>query len=97
MELYSFRNFPGDNVGMNGKLETIKINANNNPNNSEYEAITHTYPLAFAKAISKTTSPDPINFIYVSGEGATTTPGTLTQHWARIKGETERDLLSTLR
>jgi hypothetical protein len=44
--------------------------------------------------LSKTTSPKPLNFIYVSGEGATTTPSFLTQHWARIKGLTESSLLS---
>jgi hypothetical protein len=62
--------------------------------NREYEQITHTSPLAFARAISQTTSPKPLNFIYVSGEGATTTPSFLTQHWARIKGQTESDLLA---
>jgi hypothetical protein len=60
----------------------------------EYEAIAHTYPLAFARAISTTTAPKPINFVYVSGEGATTTPGFLTPHWAKIKGQTESDLLA---
>ncbi|PMD25550.1 hypothetical protein NA56DRAFT_593677 [Hyaloscypha hepaticicola] len=60
----------------------------------EYETITNTYPLAFAKALAKTTAPKPLNFIYVSGEGATTTPSFLTQHWARIKGMTEASLLS---
>lgn len=62
--------------------------------NREYETITQTYPLAFAKALSKTTAPTPVNFIYVSGEGAATAPGFLTQHWARIKGITESSLLS---
>lgn len=59
----------------------------------EYEKIAHELPLSFARAISQTTSPDPINFIYVSGEGATTTPGMLTPHWASIKGKTESALL----
>jgi hypothetical protein len=61
---------------------------------SEYEKITHQYPLAFARAIASTTSPNPINFIYVSGEGATTTPGMMTPHWAGIKGNTESELLA---
>ncbi|KAE9378449.1 hypothetical protein N431DRAFT_541902 [Stipitochalara longipes BDJ] len=60
----------------------------------EYEQITNTYPQAFARALSQTTSPKPLNFIYVSGEGATTTPGLFTQHWARIKGLTEASLLA---
>ncbi|KAF8849321.1 hypothetical protein BDZ45DRAFT_634496 [Acephala macrosclerotiorum] len=60
----------------------------------EYEKITYEYPLSFARAISSTTSPNPINFIYVSGEGATTTPGMLTPHWSGIKGKTESELLA---
>jgi hypothetical protein len=62
--------------------------------NREYENITYTYPLAFARAISTTTSPKPVNFVYVSGEGATTTPGFLTPHWGAVKGRTESDLLA---
>jgi hypothetical protein len=62
--------------------------------NREYEAITQTYPLSFARALSTTVAPKPLNFIYVSGEGATTTPSFLTQHWARIKGLTESSLLA---
>lgn len=61
---------------------------------SEYEKITYQYPLAFARAISSTTSPNPFTFIYVSGEGATTTPGMMTPHWAGIKGRTESELLA---
>ncbi|KUJ15953.1 uncharacterized protein LY89DRAFT_587662 [Mollisia scopiformis] len=61
---------------------------------TEYERITHEYPLAFAKAIAATTSPNPVTFIYVSGEGATTTPGMMTPHWAGIKGRTESELLA---
>lgn len=61
--------------------------------NSEYEKITIEYPLAFAREISPTTSPSPFNFIYVSGEGATTTPSFTTPHWAGIKGKTEAELL----
>jgi hypothetical protein len=68
--------------------------ANGRGMNREYETITRDYPLAFARALSTTTSPKPINFVYVSGEGATTTPGVLTQHWARIKGVAESSLLA---
>ena len=60
---------------------------------SEYENITYDYPLAFARAISSATSPNPINFVYVSAEGATTTPGMLTPHWCGIKGKAESSLL----
>ncbi|KAE8453896.1 hypothetical protein EG329_007672 [Mollisiaceae sp. DMI_Dod_QoI] len=60
----------------------------------EYEKITLTYPLAFARSISTTTSPRPVPFIYISGEGATTTPSLLTPHWASIKGRAESSLLA---
>jgi len=60
----------------------------------EYEKITHQYPLAFAKAIASTTSPNPINFIYVSGEGATTAPGMMTPYFGGFKGKTESELLA---
>ncbi|KAH7350589.1 hypothetical protein BKA65DRAFT_242008 [Rhexocercosporidium sp. MPI-PUGE-AT-0058] len=60
----------------------------------EYELITHTYPLAFARALSKTTSPSPLPFVYISGEGATPTPSFLTTHWALTKGRTESALLA---
>ncbi|KAG9238423.1 hypothetical protein BJ875DRAFT_502058 [Amylocarpus encephaloides] len=63
-------------------------------NKEEYLAITHTYPLSFARALSTTVSPKPVNFIYVSGEGATTTPSFLTSRFGIIKGRTEADLLA---
>jgi len=61
---------------------------------TEYEKITNTYPLAFARAISISLSPKPVTFIYVSGEGATTSPSFMTPHWATIKGRTESSLLA---
>ncbi|CAG8956567.1 hypothetical protein HYFRA_00003956 [Hymenoscyphus fraxineus] len=60
----------------------------------EYFKITHTYPLSFARALTKTTSPNPLNFVYISGEGATTTPSILTSRFGVVKGKAEADLLS---
>ncbi|PVH80519.1 hypothetical protein DL98DRAFT_459562 [Cadophora sp. DSE1049] len=60
----------------------------------EYERIHLTYPLSFARALSKTTSPSPVTFIYISGEGATPTPSILTAHWAHTKGLAESSLLA---
>ncbi|TVY73183.1 Protein FMP52 [Lachnellula suecica] len=60
----------------------------------EYIEITHTYPLSFARALSSTTSPKPIPFIYVSGAGATTNPGMFTPIFGVTKGRTEADLLA---
>lgn len=68
--------------------------ANQTPQYREYFAITHTYPLSFARALSTTLSPKPLNFVYVSGQGATTTPGFLTSRFGVVKGQTESDLLA---
>ena len=57
-----------------------------------YVKITKDYPLAAAKAFSGLTD-DRLNFVYVSGEGATYNPGRFTQIFARVKGETELALI----
>jgi hypothetical protein len=53
----------------------------------DYVKITVDYPLAAAKAFS--TIHDPFRFVYVSGEGANTTPGMLTQYFGVVKGQAE--------
>ncbi|KAL2173957.1 uncharacterized protein P884DRAFT_210237 [Thermothelomyces heterothallicus CBS 202.75] len=59
----------------------------------DYITITKTYPLAAAKAFqslaSRAENSQPFHFVYVSGNGATFTPGPLTPFFGRIKGETE--------
>ncbi|SPQ23959.1 023d9a39-8c5c-4d84-8c8b-1309eb1baa0f [Thermothielavioides terrestris] len=60
----------------------------------EYVRITKTFPLAAAEAFrslpAKTgEKTEPFHFVYVSGEGATFTPGRLTPFFGRIKGEAE--------
>ncbi|KAG8671325.1 hypothetical protein FPOAC2_04660 [Fusarium poae] len=59
----------------------------------EYVTITRDFPLAAAEALS-TLSPaeEPFRFIYVSGYGATTSPGPFTSLFGRVKGEAERKL-----
>ncbi|RGP66199.1 nucleoside-diphosphate-sugar epimerase [Fusarium longipes] len=61
--------------------------------NREYVTITREFPLAAAEALS-TLSPteEPFRFIYVSAYGATTSPGTFTSLFGRVKGEAERKL-----
>jgi hypothetical protein len=61
--------------------------------NRQYIKITKDYALEAAKAFA-TLPPDeePFRFIYVSGEGATQTPGMLSPIFAKIKGETESEL-----
>lgn len=60
----------------------------------EYQRITYDYPLAAAKAFATLNAPAPFKFVYVSGEGATTTPGLFTAHFGVIKGRTEAALLA---
>ncbi|MCJ1229337.1 hypothetical protein MMC12_006002 [Toensbergia leucococca] len=58
----------------------------------DYEKITINYPLAAAKSFS--TLSDPFKFVYVSGEGATTTPTILTPRFGTTKGRAELALLA---
>ena len=65
-----------------------------------YERITLTWPVAWVKAfagagmgVSTEGQESLFNFVYVSGEGATHQPGSLTSRFARIKGQTEQTLL----
>ncbi|OAA61765.1 nucleoside-diphosphate-sugar epimerase [Niveomyces insectorum RCEF 264] len=64
----------------------------------DYVTITYDYPLAAAKAFqripqdNKDAQRQPFRFVYVSGEGATATPGPLTTLYGRVKGETETAL-----
>ena len=60
----------------------------------DYEDITLKYPLTFAKTFSTLNGSDKFNFVYVSGEGATTTPGRLTQRFGVVKGQAEAGLLA---
>ena len=57
-----------------------------------YLNITKEYPLAAAKAFAELNDGS-FNFVYVSGEGATHTPGRFSQTFARVKGEAELQLL----
>lgn len=62
----------------------------------EYVTITHDYALAAAKAFGSNPSKPagkPFKFVYVSSEGATTTPGRFSPIFACVKGETEKAVL----
>jgi len=58
----------------------------------EYKRITIDYPMAAAKEFSSLS--DIFKFVYVSGEGATTSPGMMTPYFGRIKGQCEADLIA---
>ncbi|KAI1078006.1 putative nucleoside-diphosphate-sugar epimerase [Whalleya microplaca] len=56
----------------------------------EYVKITKDYALAASEAFQTLASEEqPFNFVYVSGNGATTQPGRFSAIFARTKGETE--------
>lgn len=57
----------------------------------EYERITHDLTLAFAHTLARL-NPG-MTFVYVSGAGTDST-GKSRQHWARVKGRTENELLA---
>ncbi|ETN38908.1 uncharacterized protein HMPREF1541_06950 [Cyphellophora europaea CBS 101466] len=63
---------------------------------AEYTKITKEFPVAAAKAFASAsaTTTKPFNFVYVSGEGATQTPGLFTALFGRVKGEAELALLA---
>ncbi|KAI0411119.1 hypothetical protein F5X98DRAFT_384279 [Xylaria grammica] len=60
----------------------------------EYVKITKDYALAASEAFQELAqdAAAPFNFVYVSGHGATFTPGLLTPIFGRVKGETETAL-----
>ncbi|EON61527.1 hypothetical protein W97_00742 [Coniosporium apollinis CBS 100218] len=58
----------------------------------EYTKITVDYTIAAAKAFS--TLSDPFKFVFVSADGATEDPGTLTPFFLRAKGQAESALLA---
>ncbi|KAL8297711.1 hypothetical protein RB597_007201 [Gaeumannomyces tritici] len=61
----------------------------------EYVRITKTYTLEAARAFSDMarSTGEPFNFVFVSGDGATLEPGRLSPIFARVKGETEAELV----
>lgn len=72
----------------------------NEVNEEKYREITHDYAMVAARSFAKLVeSRDPsandsvFNFLYISGEGATTTPKWHTMLFGRVKGETELALL----
>lgn len=76
--------------GASGVIWALGVSQNDVPKD-EYVKVTKDYALAAAKAFS--TLNDKVNFVYVSGEGATTKPGMFTPLFGRVKGETEQALL----
>ncbi|KAG8531281.1 uncharacterized protein KY384_003992 [Bacidia gigantensis] len=90
-----FKSFPSDLLeqlkGATGCVWALGVNQND-VDKELYQEITVDYPIAAAKAFS--TLSDPFTFVYVSGEGATTTPSRLTPHFGRVKGIAESSLLA---
>ncbi|KAJ4334974.1 hypothetical protein N0V87_006467 [Didymella glomerata] len=65
----------------------------NDVNKEQYVEITHDYTIAAMHAFNTLHPDSPFTFVYVSGEGATQTPGMLTTLYGRVKGQTEEALL----
>jgi nucleoside-diphosphate-sugar epimerase len=72
---------------------TTLLQIQTNHDRREYIEITHDYPLAAAKAFSTFHPTTPFTFLYVSGEGATQSPGMFTPLYGRVKGQIETALL----
>ncbi|KAI4161554.1 MAG: hypothetical protein L6R39_000044 [Caloplaca ligustica] len=89
-----FTSYPADLLarlrGARGCVWALGV-SQNDVTKKLYEEITVDYPSAAAKAFASLS--DPFNFVYVSGEGATTTPGRLTPFFGRVKGQIESQLL----
>ncbi|CAN9258600.1 unnamed protein product [Alternaria alternata] len=65
----------------------------NDVDKEKYIEITHDYTLEAAKAFSTLHPDSPFTFVYVSGEGATQSPGMFTPLFGRVKGQIESALL----
>jgi hypothetical protein len=94
IEHSDFTNYPPSLLeslqGAHGVIWALGTSQNAVPH-EKYVEITRDYTLAAAKAFS--TLSDNFNFVFVSGEGATTKPGFFTMKFGRVKGETEAALL----
>jgi nucleoside-diphosphate-sugar epimerase len=56
----------------------------------EYRQVTRDFTVEAAKAFAKMGSEaEPFRFVYITGEGATQTPGMFTTLYGKVKGETE--------
>ncbi|KAJ4309341.1 hypothetical protein N0V94_008977 [Neodidymelliopsis sp. IMI 364377] len=66
----------------------------NDVNKEKYVEVTYDYPLAAANAFNTLHPDSPFTFVYVSGEGATQSPGMFTPIFGRVKGQIETTLLN---
>ncbi|KAB8338717.1 hypothetical protein FH972_021662 [Carpinus fangiana] len=82
-------------TSQNSVSKDISYGVSNVKHYSVYVKITRDYTLAAAQAFAKQAAAEPAgsNFVFVSGEGATHSPGMLTPIFGRCKGETELKLL----
>jgi uncharacterized protein YbjT (DUF2867 family) len=77
--------------GVDACLYCLGISVNQVSGESEYRAITHDFALAAARTL-KAHSPDAA-FHFISGQGAALDSRMM---WARVKAETERDLIESV-
>lgn len=86
----------GDSDGKIGVIWALGVSQSLVSSEEQYDTITRQYPIEAAKVISRDLGADQVNFIYVSGEGATQKPGMLTPMFGRIKGRTETELIALM-
>ncbi|PWN87965.1 hypothetical protein FA10DRAFT_269223 [Acaromyces ingoldii] len=86
----------GDGDGKVGVVWALGCSSQDVKEEKLYDEITRIYPLKAAEAFSTSLGAQQVNFVYVSGEGATTTPGMFTMMFGRVKGQTERELLELM-
>lgn len=75
-------------AGVDACLFCLGISATQVPGEAEYRRITHDFALAAARAL-RARSPQAV-FHFISGQGTSVDSRFM---WARVKGETERDLM----
>lgn len=86
--------------GADGVVWALGVSQNDVKTEEEYTRITKTLAEEAAKAFERIpekgqgTGTGKLNFVYVSGEGATHNPGMFTQLFGKVKGETEKSLLA---
>ncbi|KAI4157549.1 MAG: hypothetical protein LQ342_008189 [Letrouitia transgressa] len=89
-----FRTYPTNVLdqlkGASGCVWALGV-SQNDVSKDIYEEITVDYPIAAGRAFSSLASA--FKFVYVSGEGATLSPGIFTPYFGKIKGHAESELL----
>ncbi|KKY21165.1 putative nucleoside-diphosphate-sugar epimerase [Phaeomoniella chlamydospora] len=98
-----FESYPSELLkrleGADGVVWALGVSQNDVQTEAEYVQITKTYAEKAAEAFKSIPNKgqgrgdDALNFVFVSGNGATWKPGIFTPLFGRVKGQTEKSLL----